>query len=222
MADKWAGAKHMRAAFPQALSMLTLLATSAWCAGPVLTPPQIQAAIQEGSKYKTVDKFLEKGLKGKRVRLASSMAVDGISKYATFFNDWQAVAAQSAAAHQQMRELKAEDVEANGLLHAFVEVHARGSIPASKMNRRYREQRAHLVLKIGERVIQPVAKSMIKQSDQSVGMILAGMAEGKVTLDFAFDVSPEDLQSPVEVILIDGDGNKHQQMADLNGVLTID
>jgi hypothetical protein len=213
----------MRAPLLQVLLVMPpLLGTSAWCAGPILTPQQIEAAIQEGSKYNTIDKFLEKGLKGKRVQLASAMAMDGISKYATFFNDWQAVAAESAAAHQQMRELKADDVQANGLLHAFVEVHARGAIPVSKMNRRYREQRAHLVLKIGEQVIQPVAKSMIKQSDQSVGMILAGVAEGKITLDFAFDVAPEDLQSPVEVILIDGDGNRHHQKADLNGILHIE
>jgi hypothetical protein len=212
----------MRTAVVQVSFVMTsLLGTSAWCAGPVLTPQQVQAAIQEGSKYKTIDRFLEKGLKGKRVKLASAMAVDGISKYATFFNDWQAIAAEAAAAHQQLRELRADDVQASGLLHAFVEVHARGAIPASKMNRRYREQRAHLVLKIGERIVQPVAKSMMKQSDQSVGMIVAGVAEGKITLDFAFDVSPEDLQSPVEVILIDGDGNKHHQTVDLSGILDI-
>src|ERR1700721_113658 len=100
----------MRTAMVQVLSvMASLLGTSAQCAGPVLTPQQVQSAIQEGSKYKTVDKFLEKGLKGKRVKLASAMAMDGMSKYATFFNDWQAVAAEAAAANQQMRELKADD-----------------------------------------------------------------------------------------------------------------
>jgi len=198
-----------------------LLAASARCAGPLLTPEQIQAGIQEGRKYKTIDKFLENGLKGKRVRLASAMAVDGISKYVTFFNDWQAVAAESAAAHQQMRELKADDVQTAGLLHAFVEIHARGSIPTGKLNRRYREQRAHLVLKIGERVIQPVEKSMIKKSDQSAPMAVLGVQEGKIALDFAFDVSPDDLQAPVEVILIDGDGNKHQHTVDLKGILDI-
>jgi hypothetical protein len=187
-----------------------------------LTPPQIQAAIQEGGKYKTIDKFLEKGLRGKRVKLASAMAVDGISKYATFYSDWQAVAAEAAAANQQMRGLKPEQIESNGMLHAFVEIHARGAIPTSKLNRRYREQRAHLVLKIGEKVIQPVEKNMIRKDDQGVGMIIAGVPSGKITLEFAFDVLPEDLRAPVEVILIDGDGNRHQQKADLSGVLTLD
>jgi hypothetical protein len=235
----------------------TLIGTPAWCAGPTLTPDQIQAAIQEGSKYKTVDKFFDalansnqhhkarngvllattgvlalpvmlhhgthyNGPSGVRVQLASAMAVDGISKYATFYNDWPAVAAESAAAHQQMRELKVDEIQTNGLLHAFVEVHGRGAFPTGKMNRRYGQQRAHLVLKIGERIIQPVEKMMIMKSDQSPAAYLAGYNESKITLNFAFDVSPEDLQKPVTVILIDGDGNKHQQKIDLKGILDID
>jgi hypothetical protein len=215
-------AKHANAKAPPVLFLLSVfLGTPVWCAGPVLTPPQIQAAIHEGSKYKTVDKFLEKGLKGKRVQLASAMAADGISKYATFYNDWQAVAAESTAAHQQMRELKPEDVQSNGLLHAFVEIVGRGALGTSKMNRRYEGTRAHMVLKIGERIVQPSEKNMIKHSDQSVGAVIAGVADKKITLNFDFDVSPADLESPIEVILIDGDGNKHQHKVDLKGILEI-
>jgi hypothetical protein len=157
-----------------------------------------------------------------RVQLASAMAKDGISKYATFYNDWTAVAAESAAAHQQMRELKPEEIQTTGLLHVFVEVHGRGAIPTGKMNRRYGPQRAHLVLNIGERIVQPVEKTTIMKSDQSPGAYLAGYNESKITLSFAFGVSPEDLQSPMTVILIDGDGNKHQQKADLSGILDIE
>jgi hypothetical protein len=193
----------------------------ACAAGPTLTSAQIQTAIQEGSKYKTIDKFFDKGLRGKRVQLASSMAVDGISKYVTFYNDWQAVAAESAAANQQMRELKPAEIESRGLLHAFVEIHARGQLPVSKLNRRYREQRAHMVLKIGDKVIQPLEKDMVKKSDQGTESLLLWPA-GKITLDFAFDVLPTDLQAPVEVILIDGDGHRHQHNVDLSGVLTLD
>jgi len=192
---------------PDLLVMSSLLGTSAWCAGPVLTRQQIQAAIQEGTKYKTVDQYLEKGFNAKplrwnksgrrtaaveRVQLASNMATDGTSKYATFFNDWLAVAAESAAAHQQMRELKAEDVQSKGLLHAFVEVHARGASGTGKLDRRYGHERAHLVLKIGDRIVQPVGKSMMYRDGQSVPMFLLGSPSGKITLEFAFDVVPED------------------------------
>jgi hypothetical protein len=235
--------------------VLSTLIGPAWCAGPPLTTEQIQAAIQEGGKYKTVDKFFDalanqhhkarngillattgslahpvmlhhgtfyKGPSVVRVKLASAMAVDGISKYATFYNDWTAVAAESAAAHQQMRELKPEEIQTTGLLHVFVEVHGRGAFPTGKMNRRYGPQRAHLVLKLGERIVQPVEKMMIMKSDQSPAAYLAGYNESKITLSFAFDVSPDDLQSAVTVILIDGDGNKHQQKADLKGILDIE
>src|ERR1022692_1478603 len=88
--------------------MSTLIATSAQCAGPVLTPDQIRAAIQEGAKYKTADKFFDKffdkGLKGRQVELSGNTNV-------TFFNDKQSIALESAGAHQQMRELKADAVQ---------------------------------------------------------------------------------------------------------------
>jgi hypothetical protein len=163
-----------------------------------------------------------KGPSGIRVQLASAMAMDGISKYTTFYNDWPAVAAESAAAHQQMRELKVEEIQTNGLLHAFVEIHGRGAFPTGKMNRRYGQQRAHLVLKIGERIIQPFEKMMIMKSDQSPAAFLAGYNESRITLDFAFDVSPEDLDVPTTIILIDGDGNRHQAKADLKSILKLD
>ncbi len=73
--------------------------------GPKLSSVQIERAIEEGSRYKTVDKFMLKGLEGRRVKLASAMALDGISKFATFYNDRAAIAAQAAAANQQMRQL---------------------------------------------------------------------------------------------------------------------
>jgi hypothetical protein len=157
-----------------------------------------------------------------RVQLASNMATDGTSKYATFFNDWHAVAAESAAAHQQMRELKAEDVQSKGFLHAFVEVHARGASGTGKLDRRYGHERAHLVLKVGDRIVQPVDKSMMYRSGQSATMFLLGSPSGKIALEFAFDLVPEDLQNPVEVILIDGDGNRHLKVADLGGILNVD
>jgi hypothetical protein len=47
------------------------------------------------------------------------------------------------------------------------------------------------------------------------------LRRARSTLEFDFDVSPEDLQSPIEIILIDGDGNKHHRTVDLSGILNI-
>ena len=222
--------KMTNTTYTAVIATLTL-SFSAWCAGPTLKPDQIQAAIEEGSKYKTADRVLDcldqkyvscdKNLKGKRVRLASAMAADGISKYATFYNDWQAVVAQAAAAHQQMREIKPADVESKGLLHVFVEIHARGAHGTGKLDRRYSEQRSHLVLQIGDRVIQPLDKNMVARTGQNDASYLIGVKSGEITLEYNFDVTPQDLQSPVGVILIDGDGHKHTHEADLSGVLDV-
>jgi hypothetical protein len=183
--------------------------------GQTLTTDQIAAAIAYGSHYKTRDQFLEKGLRGIRVKVASAMALDGISKFATFFNDWNYIAAEAAGANQQLREVKPEDFDAEGLLHAFVEIHARGAIPASKLNRRYLQDRAHLVIRVGDKTIQPVAKSMLKRSDQSPGSVVLGLPTGKITLEFAFGVAPNEMAQEVEVILVDGDGNQHKGKANL-------
>lgn len=78
-----------------------------------------------------------------------------------------------------------------------------------------------LCLRIGERIVQPVEKSMIKQSNEAGATLLWGSTMRKITLEFAFDVSPDDLQSPVGAILIDGDGNKHEQTVDLKGILEV-
>ena len=207
--------------FMQAPLLLSILVGTAWCAGPVLTPEQVRMAVLQGSTYKTADQFFEKGLKARRVKLAGVMAKDGITKYATFFNDWGAVTAEAAAANQQMRQLNPADFRSMGLLHAFVEIHGRGVSGVGKLDRRYGRDRAHLVLQLGDgRIVQPVEKSMIYRSGPSVPAYLMGVPSGKITLNFDFDVSPQDLSQRVQVILIDGDGNKHPGSADLAGVLS--
>jgi len=183
----------------------------AWGAGPILTPQQAQAAIQEGRKYKTADKFFDKGLKGRPVELTGNTNI-------MFFNDWQDVALQSATAHQQMRDLKADEIHESGQLHAYVQIRAAETWTFRQGNTKF--LRSHLVVKIGDRVVQPVAEARIIKND-SVNQVMVGK-QWVITLAFDFDVLPEDLQNPITAIIIDGDGNKHQKTADLKGVLTID
>src|ERR1700733_5907950 len=69
-----------------------------------LSPAQIQEAINYGSKFQTRDKFFEKGLKGVRVKLGPGvLGQGGMSRYVTFFNDWNWIASEAAAARQQIR-----------------------------------------------------------------------------------------------------------------------
>jgi hypothetical protein len=188
----------------------------------LLTQEQIKAAILQGQKYKSADEYIDKHLSGKRVRLASVMASDGIKKSVTFFNDWESVVAASASAHQQMREIKAEDIHPTGYLHASVQVSGGGYVGATRVTNRYQGDNAHLVLKAGDLVVQPVVKSTGKQSESALGSWVVGSVGGwrGITLRFDFDVTLEMIdESPVEVILIDGEGHRHQAKANLRGVL---
>ncbi len=183
---------------------------SAWCAGPILTAGQIQAAIQEGRKYKSADKFIDNGLKGRRVDVTGNTNV-------IFFNDWQEVALESAAAHQQLRELNADQAQGTGLLHAYVEIVAAETWTFRQGNTNFLH--SHLVLSIGDRVIQPLKDPVVVKNDQTNQFGVG--KEWVITLAYDFDVSPGDLLAPVTVIAISGDGKKHQKKVDLSGVFDV-
>jgi hypothetical protein len=211
------------------------LEVPAWCAGPPLTPQQIKDAIAEGKQYKTAETLLacldheysssphvqwnhlcNGVLPGKRIKLKWH------SQYAMFFNDFVAVAAQSAAANQQMRELRPAEVESHGLLHALVTEHGPGRKVAKRNKRQYGISQPHLVLKIADHIVQPINKNVRSTGYNFASPLDIGPSQTTFSvLEFAFDVSPQDLQSSVEVILIDGEGNRHEHEADLAGVLNI-
>jgi hypothetical protein len=171
-------------------------------------------AIAYGQSFKSRRQFLEKGLKNQKVQLASSLAKDGMSKYVTFFADYEAVAAAAAQAKQEMREFTIEDAKKltiSGLLFAYVEVRARGLIPTSKLPRRYITNSAHLVLDVDGKVIQP-------QSKEAKGISEASVAGGKAELEFVFPVDPSIKTKKGKVILIDADGNRHQGVVDFGQI----
>jgi hypothetical protein len=174
----------MKTAIVRAFALLSV-GICAWCAGPQLTPQQIQAAIARGKQYNNTAEMLLACLDP---RYSSSAHVqwhhlcDGIptgrltkqefQKYAMFFNDFVAVAAPSAA-NQKMGELKPTDVDSSGYNFASE--------------------------------LQAIA---VGPSQSAVSVV-----------EFAFDVSPQVLQCPVELTLIDENGKKHQREVNLAGVV---
>ena len=81
-------------------------------------------AIAYGSSFKSRLQYLDKGLKHQKVQLASAWAKDGMSKYVTFFTDYEAVAAAAAQAKQEMRDFTTEDAQKlslTGMIFAHVE-----------------------------------------------------------------------------------------------------
>ena len=192
-------------------------------------------AIAYGQSFKSRLQYLDKGLKDQKVQLASPWAKDGMSKYVTFFTDYEAVVAAAAQAKQEMRDFTTEDAKKlplTGLVFAHVEVHARGMIPTRKLSKRYVQNSAHLVLEVDGKVIQPLRKELTKVSDASVIVpvgfytfwqsnnfsILTGGPLGvegaKAEMEFAYSVDPSVKAKKGRVILIDAEGNKHQENVD--------
>jgi hypothetical protein len=221
------------------LAVALLLVCSCVQAEPALSV-DFDGAIKYGSKFKSRSKFLEDGLKDNKVQLASAWAVDGISKYVTLFTDYEAVASAAAQARQEMRQFTVADAEKlplTGLIYAHVEVHGRGDIPTRKVAKRYVQNSAHLVMQFGEDVVQPLSKELKGVRDAGVDLPFAlftwwdagnvslltggplGFSGAKAELEFVFRLSPEQLKKKGTIILIDGDGNRHQKEVDLAKML---
>ncbi len=200
----------------------------------------LNAAIAYGSRFKSRKQFLEKGLKDNKVQLASAWAMDGISKYVTFFTDFEAVASAAANAQQEMRSYSTSDalkLPLSGLVYAHVEVHGRGMLPVRKVASRYVKNSAHLVIQLGEEIIQPLSKEMLSVRDASfvapvalftywdmgnVSLLTGGTLgwEGaKAEMEFVFGLTPEQLTRKGTVILIDADGNRHKEDVDFSKII---
>lgn len=181
----------MKTAIVRAFALMSV-GICAWCAGPQLTPQQIQAAIARGKQDNNTAEMLLACLDPK----------------------------YSSSAHVQWRHLC--DVIPTGR-----PVTDRGA--AHKVGKREKRQfsvsQPHLVLEIGDRIVQPTDKA-IKSSGYNFASELEAMAVGPSqsavsVVEFAFDVSPRVLQCPAELILIDENGKKHQREVNPAGVLDI-
>jgi len=196
-------------------------------------------AIAYGTSFKSRLQYLNKGLKDQRVQLASAWAKDGMSKYVTFFTDYEDDPPSAPKAHKQMPDYTTEDAKKlplTGLIFAHVEVHARGMLPTRKLSKRYVQNAAHLVLEVDGKVIQPISKELTRVSDASVIVpvgfytywqsnnfsILTGGPLGvegaKAEMEFAYSVDPSIKAKKGKVILIDAEGNKHQDDVDFSKV----
>lgn len=220
-------------------TVVVLLIAAFICLAGENTAVDFKKAIEYGSQFASRKKFLERGLKSGRIQLASAWAVDGISKYVTFFTDFEAVASAAAQAKQEMRTFTVADAEKlplTGLVYAHVEVHGRGMIPTRKVGSRYVRNSAHLVLQFGEDVVQPLSKEVKSARDASVVLPMAlftwwdvgnvglltggplGFDGAKAELEFVFSLLPGQMKKRGTVILIDADGNRHQEDVDFSKV----
>lgn len=157
------------------------------------------------------------------------MATDGTSKYVTVLTDWTTIAAASADAHRRLRDLSADEVATfpnTGLIQVIAEMHARGIIAVHRMQGRYGDGRTHVVLKLGETIVQPLEQRVMSDVSSpahtlwaftsktfgSLGWVVArpvgGWPEEKIITNFTFSPSAEQRRARGRIVLIDGNGSK--------------
>jgi hypothetical protein len=194
-----------------------------------LSPAQIQKAIAAGKQYKTRDQFLNAGMKQQKIQISSAFAMDGISKYLVVFTDYDVVAAESAAANQQMREFSEADAQKlplAGLMYVDVQLHGRGDLPVMRLQNNFGGTGPHLVFQMGDKIIQPLAKkgedsgtvpangpsliSVWRSGNMStVTAQPLGFSQERIDLEFAFDIPQDDLGKNAKAILIDNKGKRY-------------
>jgi len=225
------------------LGLACLMTASSVVAQNRFSAEELERFMALGKTYKNKTDYLHGALKNNRIQLASAMAADGISKYVTFFKDRDVVASLVADGNSNLHTVTADELQTipkTGLLFANVELHARGLIPVNKLNKRYTDGRARLVLQIQDRYIEPVKDGFFPSAPKTgctqtfylwsvFGNYRFGVATitpvtgscepvgpSKFSLEFAFVVSDEDMKKDAAVILLDGDGHKHSSNVKLS------
>lgn len=202
----------------------------------VANEAQISKAVAYGESFPSRNRYLEGALKRNKFQIASAWSKDGISKYFIFFSDFDIIASAASEAKHEMRHLTKEDIQKlplSGLVYVNVQLHARGTMPVRKLEKRFTRSNAHLVFEIDGRVIQPISKQLLSQNDASVEFPVAlftwwetknislvtggtlGYDAQRVELEFAFSLAPDQMNKEATVILIDGDERQYKTVVNL-------
>lgn len=204
-----------------------------------LSDSVIMRAIAEGKRYASRDKYLSDGATKFRCNVAGFWSFDGISKGIQFFTDFDAIAAAAAAANREMRPFTLEQAKAlplTGLLLANVGMTARGKFPMERLQNDYVAKGVHLVLQVGDSLIQPITKGDVattSSGDASAMVLLNWYKVGNMSLltatpigfasshyeqEFVFPISPATVPADIRVYLIHGDGDRKEVKCHLAGI----
>lgn len=177
-----------------------------------MTADQIQTAISYGAKFKTQEKYFQKGL---RVKNQVDLVTVGVSsRYVLAFGDWDYIAAQSALAHQLMKPFTPADAKLSGNLHVLVKLYIPG-ITHSLMQNRYAVEKTNLVFQIGDTLLQPVNHAMVWDAEVSPFEVVAS-----TWLLFHFQIDdPDMLTRSTVATFIDAKGKRNSHKIDLSGLL---
>jgi hypothetical protein len=118
-----------------------------------------------------------------------------------------------------------------------VQLHARGAVPVERLQRKFTGDNLHLVLQIGDTVLQPVARSDMRDTGAippsgplvirswtagNTSIITAdqlGFSAERVEVEFAFQIPADAGTKKTKAILIDGQAKHHEKDVDLGRLL---
>jgi hypothetical protein len=196
----------------------------------------LREAAAYGARFASGEKFLDEALKNNKVKFAGLWAMDGTTKYVTFLTDWTNVAASAADATKDRRTLSdsdLEDIPQGGLLHAVVEITARGLLNTGPATERFGGGRAGVRLKFGSTVIEPISGSLVQDKGGvyfPLWIYMAGVYgnlgwavvtepghwQKKIVMHFAFDLDEKQWKSKGTVLLVEASGKQADEAFDFS------
>lgn len=225
-----------------ATMLLVLVAVSRASAQSALPDSVLEAAIALGSRYEGQSDFVRQYLSKQECGITGFWTGNGVTREVRLFTDFDVVAAGAAGAKAQMRTLSLEEarrVPTSGLLLVNFRVSGKGHAELRKATEEYGRTGAHVVLQVGDSVMQPVRKeppvarvdrdqargAMVQsyplgQYAVTVATPLGGRPEFEQNQSFAFDVRPEALPRRLTVHVIDETGDRRSKVCDLQVLRT--
>jgi hypothetical protein len=121
----------------------------------------IQAAMERG-KAISAKKLWEEIRKKQQIRLNRAGLADPIEKKVLILSDLDRIALEAAEAKRQLRQLSVDDIRRNvplGVMEVLLEANCYNNMYAGSLPKWGPRGCVHLVLKIGDKVIQPLEKT---------------------------------------------------------------
>jgi hypothetical protein len=144
------------------VSSILVFATAAIGVGLAQSPSDadIQAAMEHG-KTTPSKKLWEEITKKQQVRLNRAGFGDPIEKKVLFLSDRDRIALEAAEAKRQLKEITVDDIKRNlplGVMDVLLEANCYNNLYVGSLPKWGPEGGVHVVLKIGDKVIQPIEK----------------------------------------------------------------
>ncbi len=130
------------------------------CFAQTHTDAEIQAAMERG-KNTPAKKLWAEIKKNQQVRINRAGFGDPIEKKVLILTDLDRVSLEAAEAKRQLREMSVEDIRRNlpfGVMEILLEASCYNNMYASSLPKWGPNGGVHVVLKVGDKVIQPLEK----------------------------------------------------------------